>query len=144
MKLDERFWSKVDKTDDCWIWTSATNPQGRAQYWYEGKYHIASRLVSEWLFGPIPPKMLMCHTCDNLACVNPKHLFLGFHLANMADRNRKGRQIKGMTHPNRKLSIDQVKEIRESTVSSTILAQQYGVVKSTICRIRKGNAWVAA
>jgi hypothetical protein len=38
---------------------------------------------------------IICHTCDNPACINPKHLFKGTHLTNVQDKVNKDRQAKG-------------------------------------------------
>lgn len=92
--LEARFWEKVRKGPGCWEWIgSATAPGMHGRIWVSElkRRVIASRVSWEMHFGPIPPGMEVCHSCDNPPCVRPDHLFLGTHRANMVDASRKGR-----------------------------------------------------
>lgn len=95
MDIESRFWSKVDKSGDCWVWVAgkwSSNPKlGYGQFWKDGSMHKAYRVAWELTHGPIPPGAHVMHVCDNPPCVNPEHLVLGTHGANMADKKRKGR-----------------------------------------------------
>lgn len=101
--LAERFWSKVDKSGDCWLWTGATSRARLGQKGYGvisngGKTLRASRVAYYLAFGhETPADALLCHTCDNTLCVNSGHLFLGTHQANAHDRNAKGREARKMS-----------------------------------------------
>ena len=93
---EERFWSKVDTSGECWIWTACKNNSGYGQFSLKGRPQLAHRI--SWMFanGDIPPGLCVLHRCDTPACVRPDHLFLGNHADNMRDRNEKGRQSKGL------------------------------------------------
>lgn len=94
MPIDARFWSKVDKTGDCWVWTAGTRGRGSHRYGairINGKNRSAHRVSWELTNGPIPGGLVVCHHCDNPPCVRPDHLFLGTVQDNALDRDRKGR-----------------------------------------------------
>lgn len=71
LTLAEKFWAKVDKTENCWNWTGNIN----AHYGY-GRYNgrPAHRMAYELMVGPIPKGLQIDHRCHNRACVNPDHL----------------------------------------------------------------------
>jgi hypothetical protein len=100
-----RFWSKVEKTSGCWNWTRQCNAAGYGIFSRkEALRHyprLAHRVAWEMTNGTIPDGMLVCHTCDNPACVRPDHLFLGTNLENARDKESKGRGFspyRGATH----------------------------------------------
>jgi len=92
MLMEERFWAKVDRTDDCWLWTACRTTHGYGQFRPErSRGAQAHRVAWELTNGPIPAGMLVLHRCDNPPCVNPAHLFLGTQSDNMRDMYAKGR-----------------------------------------------------
>jgi len=70
----DRFWSKVNKTDECWIWTAGKNQKGYGQFRLNGKTQKAHRVSYELMIGPIPDGLQIDHLCRNRACVRPDHL----------------------------------------------------------------------
>ena len=131
----KRFWDKVEKTDSCWIWTACKNPGGYGIFALNGKSVLAHR-QSVILDGRDPIDLCVCHSCDNPSCVRPDHLFLGTDKDNVADRNKKNRQGKGYNQLKlRKLTIDDVRDIRASSLSQRQLASKYNVAKTTIGKI---------
>lgn len=70
----ERFWAKVDRSDDCWVWTGTGTPKGYGQFAPHGKHVYAHRFAYELLVGPIPEGMTIDHLCRNRGCVRPDHL----------------------------------------------------------------------
>lgn len=87
----ERFWSKVDKTGDCWNWTAGTFHFGHGKFRLNGKMVKAHRLAYELLVGDFDKSLCVLHKCDNPRCVNPEHLFLGTKGDNNSDMTAKGR-----------------------------------------------------
>jgi hypothetical protein len=148
----ERFWSKVKKTETCWLWEAGKFYKGYGLFRYKGKLVRAHRFSwSIFHKQNIPDGMQINHHCDNPACVNPEHLYLGTQKDNRRDsivRNRTAKGTKngmythpesrlyGDKNPNAKLTISQVVDIRNSYVkgeaSLGALAKRYGVTKQTI------------
>jgi len=76
---------------DCWHWCGVRNTGGYGRMTYEGRSQVAHRLAWIAWKGPIPEGMSVLHSCDNRACVNPDHLWLGTYSDNMKDCWAKGR-----------------------------------------------------
>lgn len=150
-----RFWAKVNKRgpDDCWPWMAGKDNWGYGMFWLEDRTLHASRVA--WLLtnGSIPEGMEICHSCDNPLCVNPRHLFMGSQLVNIADRENKGRRdehlppiSKGEKHPRAKLNDDLVRMARDAYKSGVYgavgkLAKAYGVNYYTLYNAASNRVW---
>lgn len=144
-----RFWSKVDKSGDCWIWTGAKNSLGYGAFYMrdqDGDRQQAAHRASYILaYSPIPSGMFVCHKCDNPSCVNPEHLFLGTPADNVHDMVLKARTPRGESQSSSKLTTGDVIAIRTKAASGTItnetLAQEFGVCRGVIRRIILRQTW---
>jgi ribosome-binding protein aMBF1 (putative translation factor) len=107
--------------------------------------------------------MNVCHHCDNPRCVRPEHLFLGTQKENLADRERKGRTLKGERHwanqkpeklargsghGNSRITEKDVCDMRkayaEKQASQTELAKRYNMSQASINSILLGKTWAHA
>jgi hypothetical protein len=141
LSLTERFWRKVRKTKNCWVWTGKTVAKRRYGIIRNNKcFQYAHRVAYELLVGPIPEDLCVLHRCDNQVCVNPFHLFLGTQFDNMVDCRVKGRNT-------RKLTPSQVREIRKRYrkgkpgCTTRALGRHYRVTASTIWYVINGQTW---
>lgn len=143
--VGKRFWSYVDikSPDECWEWIGAVSRMGYGVFGHRHDYIPAHRMAWELSYGPIPNDMCVCHECDNKKCENPDHLFLGTLADNMADKVKKGRQSRGESSGNAKLTDSQILEIRELSKTHTPkqLATMFNVNTSHIWRITSRVSW---
>lgn len=70
--MSESFWSRVDATGDCWLWTGPFDRDGYGAF--SKRRSGAHRFAYETLVGPIPAGLVIDHLCRVRACVNPDHM----------------------------------------------------------------------
>ena len=141
--------TRITDIDGCWEWVGPKCRDGYGKCWStlhgEEKAH---RLAYTLQYGPIPDGMCVCHTCDNPACVNPQHLWLGTSVENTADRHAKGRSTggpgKGTAHHHVTLTEADIPVIRRRCANGETqrtVAEDYGVTQSVISRVVNRRAW---
>jgi len=142
----KKFWSQVIKGENqCLNWVGVKRLNyGRINY--KGKTIGCTRLIWQWNNGNIPGDLIICHKCDNPACVNIEHLFLGTKLDNMKDCVNKGRKkgLKGEKSPRSKLTDTKVREIKKmlhDKHSIISVAKKFSVGTTTIGHIKNERTW---
>lgn len=85
--VEDRLWSKVQKTSSCWLWTASTKSSGYGQLYVDGVPRAAHRVSWELVNGPIPDGLLIDHRCHNKKCVRPDHLRLATYKQNSENRS---------------------------------------------------------
>jgi len=90
-EINDRFWSQVDKSGECWEWTGGMFSTGYGSFYIGKDRWRAHRYSALLAYGPYPQETVVCHTCDNRKCVRPDHLVLADHKWNAEDREAKGR-----------------------------------------------------
>ena len=156
------FWTRVDKSGECWLWTGAKFRQGYGMLSIGGQTRYAHRVAYEITVGPIPAGFVVMHSCDRKLCVRPSHLSLGTPQENARDaaahdlyptgdrhharlhpeRMARGARNGMLTHPESrsygerqgrsKLKEDDVRRIRELAASG--LSHRLIAFQFGICR----------
>lgn len=129
----------------CREWTRLVDKDGYGRITIDGRDTKAHRAAYELEHGPLPPDVLVRHSCDNPPCIELSHLLSGDAVLNAEDRVQRSRFNKSSSRYNRvKLDMDAAREIRRrhaDGVTPTALASEYGVGRDQISRVLNHLNW---
>jgi len=156
------FLHKLEKQGNCWIWIASKRNKGYGAIAWKDKdsgktiQERAHRLSYRLFVGLNPSNLFVLHKCDNPACCNPDHLFLGTKADNNRDMVEKGRHIPGGTHcgesgkwkrgkahHNAKVDENIVRKIRKDKekMSYSQLKDKYGLSTTCLFKIVHKKTW---
>lgn len=153
-ELVARFWARVDRSGECWMWLGGRMKRANGSVWY-GRFCIGKRVVLAHRFawavthGELDPDKVIRHSCDNPGCVRPEHLLSGTQSENLKDMRDRGRAHynsfpSGTGHPNAKIDTGRaqhIREIRRSGLSFAKIGAQVGLHATTVHDIVRGKTW---
>ena len=155
------FWSHVERRDDecCWEWSGSLT-RGYGQIGSLTTTFLAHRFSYAMHNGPVPSGMCVLHRCDNRACVNPAHLFLGTIADNNADAVAKGRArvgfpgairphtiLRGRANRGAMTSLDDAGAFAIRSLAAMNagthreIAKEFGVSRWLVWAIANGKKW---
>lgn len=148
----EVLWSKVDRRgpDECWPWTGHRDSGGYGRTWINDRGYRAHRVIFDLVNpGRITREggdLCVLHHCDNPACCNPRHLFLGTRAVNNGDKAAKGRakRYPADTGPRCKLTMNQARSARSlrcAGASVRSLADRFRISLPSMKSLLRGDSY---
>lgn len=136
----------VTDTDDCitgWPYARASRRGERPALIWDGRMQLAQRVLCGLAHGDPPtPRHQAAHSCGNGGCLNARHLRWATQIENEADKLIHGTRLVGESHPNVRLSDEEVSEIRAAYAAGEmqrVLAERYGVTQTHVSNLVLGK-----
>lgn len=135
------YWGYEVTPKGCWEANGFRNEDGYVIYSQSGRKISAHRASYLAYKGPIGDGMEVCHTCDNPACANPSHLYMGTHSQNMLDRSVRRRDPRLVLDPD---GVRRIRELHLKGLSDREISQEFfgKVSDSVVYNVRSGKSWV--
>ena len=133
------------RNGSCMEWQGGVNKEGYAACAAYGLF--SSQLLHREVFALVkkerPPVVM--HACDNPLCINPEHLFAGTPESNLLDKLVKGRQARGETNGNARLTQTKVNQIRAMRNKRLCTYQEiqnkFDISRATVWRVLSETNW---
>ena len=133
----------------CMIWIGSTTGGGYGNVKSHSRRALVYAHRLSWeVFNKkqVPTGMHVLHHCDTPSCINPRHLFFGTHKDNMQDSIKKHRnspppKLHGEACGRAKLSEKEALNIKMDNRSCKIIAEDYGIHRVTVWRIKARRTW---
>ena len=142
---------RSDEVGECWLWKQATSDGGYPIMKVRGcGCRLVRRLAAELAGHDLKPRQPVVTTCDEKTCVRPEHCQPSNNQAvaqkaaaagAFSQPQRGAKVAAGRRAKSAKLTMEQAQEIRLSTESGPVLAERYGVNRSLINGIKRGERW---
>ncbi len=136
---------------DCRVWTGAFNGESYPQLWIDGRMRSVRRVLIELRRGaPLPAAMVAVARCGCRECVNPAHVVMRTHSAQMARSvPRKSADVRvrmalGRRRSAPKLTLARARYIRLAVAGGTprrALAEEFGISVGMVGQVVRGTVW---
>lgn len=128
-KDKKRFLSKLTpQPSGCLYFEGARSRDGYGRFGVNGKNCLAHRVAYILENGFSNNELYVLHKCNNRACCNPEHLYLGDQIANMRDRRKAGAGLK-ITEE----ALRVMRRLRELGWSQRAIADVWGITQGGVC-----------
>lgn len=142
---------RCEECGDCWIWQGACTQQGYPIFrpFAKSPCTLVRRAAFELAGGKLKERVPLVTKCGEKKCVNPscivesttKKVARAAAKRGAFSTRQRAAKIAATKRTKGKLDMDKAREIMNSKESGPVLAARYGVDRSLITRIKRGDAW---